>query len=84
MQEVSWRPPFGADELELAELRVAEAKAELDAIAAIDKILIAIELMQRHIGRMDTSSEYAERTRQRARLPGRTAVPEPRPLAVAE
>lgn len=70
MQRNSWQPTTATgDGLEMAERHLAEAKALRDPIAAIDRFLQVVDLLQRHIGRMDTHSEFARRSMQRARLP---------------
>lgn len=46
--------------MDIAEQYIAEANALEEPISAIDRYLLAIDVMQIHIGRMDTTSQLVQ------------------------
>lgn len=59
MKDQDWLAAHSGAGIDVAEAYIAQAKAAQEPIEAIDQYLLAIDLMQIHLGRMDTKSTYA-------------------------
>lgn len=70
MKDQDWLAANSGEGLAIAERYLAEAKAAQEPIEAIDHYLLAIDVMQAHLGRMDTQSAF-----NRASVPQREASP---------
>lgn len=57
MNDKEWLAAQTGEGLDLAERYITEAKGLGDPIAAIDRYLVAIDMMHVHLGRMETASE---------------------------
>ncbi|MBX9759005.1 MAG: hypothetical protein K2Y29_09535 [Beijerinckiaceae bacterium] len=58
MKDQDWLAANSGDGLEIAQRYLTEAKAAQNPIEAIERYLHAIEVMQAHLGRMDTQSAF--------------------------